>query len=73
MPPSPDHAPIALARSARTNDASRIASAPGVSSAPPTPCRTRAAISVSTFGEMPQSSDAAANQPMPTMKTRRRP
>jgi hypothetical protein len=73
MPPSPDQAPIARARSARSNEASRMASAPGVSSAPPTPCRTRAAISVSMFGASPHSSDATANQLTPTRKIRLRP
>ena len=35
MPPSPDHAPIATARSSLWNDAAMIARLPGVSSAPP--------------------------------------
>ena len=47
MPPSPDQAPIARPRSAGTNDAEMMARLPGVSSAPPTPCRARAATSVS--------------------------
>ena len=42
-PPSPDHAPTALARSLLRKLAWRIARLPGVSSAAPTPCSTRAA------------------------------
>ncbi len=73
MPPSPDQAPIALDRSSGANDASMMASAPGVSRAPPMPCRIRAPTSVSTFGASPHSSDAPANQTTPTRKIRRRP
>ena len=50
-----------------------IASDPGVSSAPPMPCTTRAAISTRTFGARPHSSEAAANQVTPIRNTRRRP
>ena len=39
---SPLHAPIARARSSGRNDAWMMARLPGVSSAPPTPCRARA-------------------------------
>ena len=46
---------------------------PGVSSAPPTPCRARAAISTATFGASPHSSDAIANQMVPTTNILRRP
>ena len=49
-PPSPDHAPTAGARSRARKLACRIARLPGVSSAPPTPCRTRAATSTVMFG-----------------------
>ena len=45
-PPSPDQAPIAAERSSVAKEACRMARLPGVSSAPPTPCRARAAISV---------------------------
>ena len=41
-PPSPDHAPTAAARSSLRKLACRIARLPGVSSAAPTPCSTRA-------------------------------
>ena len=72
-PPSPDQAPIARARSSGANDAWIIARLPGVSSAPPTPCSARAAISSGAVGASPQSSDASANQTTPITKTRRRP
>ena len=73
MLPRPDQAPIARPRSARTNTASMIARLPGVSRAPPIPCRTRAAIRVVLSGATPQSTDAAANQTTPITNTRRRP
>jgi hypothetical protein len=62
IPPSPDQAPIAAARSGPRNDAEISARLPGVSSAPPTPCRARPATSSSRFGADPHSSDATANQ-----------
>ncbi len=73
IPPRPDHAPIALGRSSRTNDDWMIASAPGVSSAPPTPCSTRAATSISVFSATPHSIEDAPNHTTPSRKTRRRP
>ena len=72
-PPSPDHAPTALARSAGTKTACRMARLPGVRRAAPTPWSTRAATSTSTFGAAPHSSDAAANHTVPITKTLRRP
>ena len=72
-PPSPDHAPIARARSSGAKDAWIIARLPGVSSAAPTPCSARAAISSGAVGASPHSSDATANQTTPITKTRRRP
>ena len=72
-PPSPDHAPIAADRSSSAKDACKIARLPGVSSAPPTPCRARAAISTPTFGASPHSSEATANHTMPIANTFRRP
>ena len=53
--------------------ACRIARLPGVSSAAPTPCSTRAPTSTSMFGAAPQSRDATANQTVPITKTLRRP
>ena len=72
-PLSPDHAPMARDRSSGRKLASRIARLPGVSSAPPTPCATRATTSSATFGAMPQASDATANTTTPTRNTSRRP
>jgi hypothetical protein len=72
-PPSPDQAPIAGPRSEGRKLASMIARLPGVSRAPPTPWRARAAISASALGARPHSSDAAANQTTPMTKIRRRP
>ena len=73
MPPSPDQAPIARLRSSERNAPWIIARLPGVSSAPPMPCSTRAAISTSAFGASPHSREARANQIVPMTKTRRRP
>ena len=72
-PPSPDHAPMAAERSSSANEACRMARLPGVSSAPPTPCRARAAISTAASGASPHSSDATANHTMPIWNTFRRP
>ena len=73
IPPSPDQAPMAGPRSSFRNDASMSASDPGVSSAPPTPCSARAAISISTLGATAHSSEATANHATPITNTRRRP
>src|ERR1700677_4544586 len=73
IPPSPDHAPIALDRSSGANEACRIARLPGVSSAPPTPCRARAAISTGALGARPHRRDAIANHTVPAMNIRRLP
>ena len=72
-PPSPDQAPMAPPRSCSAKDACRIARLPGVSSAPPTPCSARAAMSTATFGASPHSSDAIANQTVPITNILRRP
>ena len=72
-PPSPDQAPMARPRSSGANDAWIIARLPGVSSAPPTPCRARAAMSSDAVGASPQSSEAMANQTTPMQNIRRRP
>ncbi len=64
-PPRPDQAPIAAIRSSWANDACKMARLPGVSSAPPTPCRARAAISTPAFGASPHSSEASANHTVP--------
>src|SRR6266702_1889472 len=72
-PPRPDQAPTAAARSSWANAEEMIARLPGVNSAPPMPCKARAAISVSTLGDIAHSSDAAANHATPTRYTRRLP
>ena len=72
-PPSPDHAPIALPRSAGTNEACRIARLPGVRRAAPTPCNARAAIRTGAVGAIPHGRDASANQTTPIRKIRFRP
>src|SRR5262245_2229738 len=72
-PPRPDQAPIAFPRSLGANDASRIARLPGVSSAAPTPCSARAAISTGAVGARPHSREAMANHTTPMTNTRRRP
>ena len=72
-PPSPDQAPMALARSSLANDAWMIARLPGTSSAAPAPCTARAAIRNPALGASPHASDAIANQIVPITKTFRRP
>ena len=68
--PGPDRPGPVLA--ARTT-AWIIARLPGVSSAPPTPCRTRAAISSRRSGRARRAARPARTRPTPTTKTRRRP
>jgi hypothetical protein len=72
-PASPDQAPTARARSSGANDAWMSAKDPGVSSAPPMPCRMRAATSQPIVGASAHSSEAAANHTTPIRNTRRRP
>lgn len=72
-PPSPDQAPMARERSSGRKEASRMASEPGVSSAPPTPCSALAATRAPMPGASPQRSEATANQPTPKRNTRLRP
>ena len=73
IPPSPDQAPIARARSAGRKPDSTIARLPGVRRAPPTPCTSLATTSSSAFGATAQSSEAIVNRPVPDTKMRRRP
>ena len=72
-PPRPDHAPIARGRSWAANDAWMIARLPGVSRAPPTPCKARAPISSSEVGAAAHSTEATVNHAAPMTKMRRRP
>ena len=72
-PPNPDHAPTARLRSSDRKQAAISARLPGVRSAPPIPCSTRAAIGRPMLGATPQSTDATANHVVPMTKMRRRP
>ena len=72
-PLSPDQAPMARARSSGRNVASRMARLPGVSSAPPTPCTTRARTRNTAVGATAHSSEPTANTTMPSWKMRLRP
>ena len=72
-PVSPDHAPIARARSSSWKLACRIARLPGVSRAPPTPWATRPATSSSRVGAAEHSAEARAKSTTPAMNTRTRP
>ncbi len=75
--PRPDSAPqmlSAFTRSARTgNRAVTSASAAGVASAAPTPCATRAPISICCDPAKPSASDAVPNTAVPARNMRRRP
>ena len=73
MPPNAVHEPIAAPRSSLGKTATMMASAAGVSIAPATPWRARAAISTSTVGASAQSTEAAPNQVTPVTKMRRSP
>ena len=50
-----------------------MASEPGTSSAPATPCRIRQTMRNSMVGERPHNRDVAANATRPMANTRRRP
>ena len=64
---------MARARSSGTKDAWMMASDPGVSRAPPTPCSARAAMRAPMLGAAPQARLARANQITPIVKIRLRP
>ena len=66
-------APIARRRSAPWKASARIASELGNTTAAPSPCRIRAAISVLAPGARAHSSDAAENIVRPIRNSRRRP
>ena len=65
--------PTALPRSAPSKVAATIASEPGTSSAPATPCSARAATRNSTEGASAQSAEVAAKASSPATNMRRRP
>jgi hypothetical protein len=72
-PVSPDQAPMARARSSGRIVAWTMARLPGVRSAAPTPCTTRAAISSVVPGATAHRSEAAQNTTAPISYTFRRP
>ena len=61
----PDHVPMARPRCSFGNETLISARLPGTSSAPPTPCRPRAAINIPMFGARPHHTDATANSVTP--------
>ena len=73
IPPRPDQAPMARARSGAENEAERMARLLGVSSAPPMPCSALAATRTPIEGANPHSAEARANHTVPTTNIRRRP
>ncbi len=73
IPLKPDHVPMACPRRDGSNEAEMRARLPGTSSAAPTPCTARAAISHGTDCATPQAMDAAAKSATPSAYTRRRP
>ena len=72
-PPTAPHRLTVSARLLCGNAASTIDSDAGVSSAAPTACSTRAAISQPTLPARPQAADAAMNSVTPSRNTRLRP
>ena len=70
---TPAQMPIALPRSRGGKVAVMIDSVAGFISAPPSPCTTRAPISVPPFDARPQARLAPVKIARPTMKMRRRP
>ena len=73
-PATPDHAPIAAARSfGSTKTLVRIASVAGKISAAPMPISARAAMSASALSTSPARTEVAAKASSPTTSARRRP
>ena len=73
IPEKPDHVPMARPLLSSSNEALMIASDPGTSNAPPTPCTARATISCSGLLASPHNTEAAANMTTPRVKMRLRP
>ena len=71
-PEMPPQTPRASPRRAGGTAAERIVSVSGVTTAPPTPCRARAAMSVSMLGASAASAEPSVNtaRPMPNMRLR---
>ena len=70
---TPAQIPIAIPRCRAGNVAVMIDSVAGFINAAPTPCTTRAPISISALPAKPQKNDDAVKMTRPTMKMRRRP
>jgi hypothetical protein len=64
---------MAFPRSSSSKEALMIASEPGTSIAPPTPCAARATISISGLVERPHHTEASVKTITPKEKMRRRP
>ena len=65
--------PTAFPRASPSKVEATIASDPGTSSAPATPCRARAPISMPVLGAIAQRADVTPNDASPITKIRRRP
>ncbi len=72
-PPIAPHKAVAEARRSAGNSGSSRPSDVGTSSAAPAACSTRAPISTSAVGAIPQAAEAAKNSAMPVKNIRRRP
>ena len=72
-PAMPDHAPSAMPRRSAETAALRIVSVSGVTIAPPTPWKARAAMSQSVDGASAASADAPVKIATPIMNIRFRP
>ena len=72
-PESPAQVPMAFPRSSPSKEALMIARDPGTSIAPPTPCRARAAISMSGLVDRPHHTEARVKIAIPREKMRLRP
>ncbi len=72
--PTALHVPTAAARArVVVNTAEMIASVVGVTSAAPSPCTARLAMSTPALSASPAASDAAVNSASPIPNSRRRP
>ena len=69
----PTRIPSALPRSSAGKVVMTIAIVAGISSAPPTPCPARAAISMPSFWDAPQRHENATKITAPSTNIRRRP
>ncbi len=72
-PETAPQSPSAIPRRSIGTASLRIVSVSGVTIAPPTPCRARAAISQSIDGESAAAADPSVKMPRPARNTRLRP